>query len=170
MTKSELRKKGTKRTKSDITDLENNFFNSHVAYSIIALANLITQNTFKNTLTGTELSVNEWRILRLTYLYQSICAVDVISIFGLDKTTASRAITRLRDAKLIRSSVNKQDRRQTDFLLTAGGKRLHDKVIKQDNISDDSIEKVLSKQEIRSFHSTMKKLRVHVKKMLEEGC
>ena len=163
MTKSIKEKSKPKR---DISDLENRFFNSHVAYSVIALANLITQNTFKNTLADSKLSVTEWRILRMTFLYDSISAIDVINIFGLDKTTTSRAITKLHEAKLVRSSVNTQDRRQTIFLLTASGKRLHDKIIKKDNISDESIEKVLSKNEIRSFHSTMKKLRVHVQDML----
>ncbi len=155
-----------KRTKRNVPELEDNFFSTHVAYSVIALANSITQNTLKNTLVDSSLSVNEWRILRLTFLYQSISAIDVIEIFGLDKTTTSRAITKLRDAKFIKMTPNKEDRRQTHFDLTAAGKRLHNKIIKRDNISDTSIENVLSTKEIASFHRTMKKLRTHVKNMI----
>jgi len=154
------------KSKKDIGDLENEFFDTHVAYSIVALANLITLNTMKNILAETQLSVNEWRILRMTYIYNSISAADVINIFGLDKTTTSRAISKLGEAKLIKLSVNPRDKRQTYILLTAAGKRLHDKIILRDNISDESIEKILSRQEIRSFHKTMNKLRLHVKDML----
>lgn len=154
------------KNKQDINELENNFFNSHVAYSVVALANLITLNTLKNTLAEQKLSVNEWRILRMAYLYQPISAINIINLFGLDKTTTSRAITKLRDNKLIKLSVNTQDKRQTDFLITAKGRHLHDKIIKHDNISDESIEKVLTKQEIKSFHKAMTKLREHVKEML----
>ena len=155
--------------KSEIDKLEQKLFNSNVGYSIIALANLITLNTSKNTLAKEKLSVNEWRILRLTYLYEPISAIDIITLFGLDKTTTSRAITKLRDAKLIKLSVNIHDRRQTDFQLTANGKRLHDKIIKKDNISDKSIERILTKKEIQSFHIAMNKLRSHVKELLKQS-
>jgi DNA-binding MarR family transcriptional regulator len=157
-----------KNDKRDIRELEQRLFNTHTPYSIIALANLITLNTSKNTLAGHKLSVNEWRILRLAFLYQPISAIDVINLFGLDKTTTGRAITKLRDAKLIRLTVNTLDRRQTYFQLTSSGKRLHDKIIKQDNVTDKLIEKVLTKNEIQSFHVTMNKLRSHVKEMLNQ--
>ena len=156
-------------TKSDIDKLEQELFNSDIGYSIIALANLITLNTSRNTLARQKLLVNEWRILRLTYLYEPISAIDIITLFGLDKTTTSRAITKLRDAKLIKLTVNAQDRRQTYFQLTASGKRLHDKIVKQDRISDKSIDGILTKKEIQSFHVAMNKLRSHVKELLEQN-
>lgn len=160
---------GKKKSNKDIADRETRFFDSHVAYAIIALANLITQNTLKHTLAGTKLSVNEWRILRLTYIYQSVCAADVITVFGLDKTTTGRALTGLREAKLIRSAANSLDRRQSNFTLSAAGKRLHDRIVRQDNISDRAIEKVLSKAEIAAFHTCMHKLRAHVRNRLKQG-
>ena len=41
-----------KKSKTNIRELENEFYDSHVSYSIIALANLISLNTMKNTLDG----------------------------------------------------------------------------------------------------------------------
>ncbi len=156
-----------KKVKSNIRDLENEFYDSHVSYSIIALANLVSLNTMKNTLDGTKLTVNEWRILRLAFIYGSICAADVINLFGLDKTTTGRAITRLKNARLVKLAVDPRDKRQTNVSLSSEGRKLHDQVIKRDSVSDDSIEKILTKSELSSFHKAMKKLRLHVKDMLE---
>ncbi len=156
------------KVRNSISELENAFFDKHLAYSIIALANLISQNTSKNTLAGTALSVSEWRIMRMAFIYKSICAADIINLFGLDKTTTSRAISRLHKRKLVRLTVDAKDKRQTNVSLSAAGKRLHDKIIKRDKVSDESIEKILSRQELKTFHSAMRKLRTHVKeKMLE---
>lgn len=156
-----------KELKKDITELESDFFDTHVAYSVVALANLITQNTVKNTLAGTSLLVNEWRILRMAYIYKSITAVDVINLFGLDKTTTGRAITKLADAGLVILSVNPGDKRQTRISLSPEGKRLHNKIIRRDNISDEFIENILTQQQIKSFHKIMSKLRLHVRNMLD---
>ncbi len=152
--------------KKNIRELENEFYDSHVSYSIIALANLISLNTMKNTLDGTQLTVNEWRVLRLAFIYGSICAADVINLFGLDKTTTGRAISRLKNAGLVKLSVDSSDKRRTNVTLTAAGTRLHHQVIKRDSVSDDSIEQILTAAELRSFHRAMKKLRLHVKDML----
>ena len=155
-----------RQQKTNIRELEDEFYDTHVSYSIIALANLVTLNTMKNTLDGTNLTVNEWRILRLTFIYGSICAADVINLFGLDKTTTGRAISRLKTAKLVKLSVDSMDKRQTNVSLSTAGKKLHDQIIKRDSVSDDSIEKILTKGELSAFHKAMRKLRLHVKEML----
>ncbi len=165
-----MAKQAENKTRSNISELEKAFFDKHLAYSIVALSNLISQNTTRNTLAGTSLSVYEWRIMRMAYIYKVICAADIINLFGLDKTTTSRAISRLHTRKLVRLSIDGADKRQTNVTLSAAGKRMHDKIIKRDKVSDESIEKILSRQELKSFHSAMKKLRVHVKEnMLEKS-
>ena len=156
------------KSNTNIRELENEFYDTHVSYSIIALANLVTLNTLKNTLSDTGLSVNEWRILRLTFIYDSICAADVINLFGLDKTTTSRAISGLNRAKLVKLTTDSEDKRQTNVSLTASGRKLHNQIIKRDNVSDASMEKILTRQELKSFHSVMQKLRTHAKEMLAE--
>lgn len=157
-----------KRVRRDIDTVENDFFDTHVAYSIIALANLITLNTMKNTLEGTGLSVNEWRVMRMAAIYGSICAADIINLFGLDKTTTGRAISRLHKRRLVKQAVDADDRRQTNVSLSATGKKMHDRIIKRDSISDNYIETILSQREIKSFHAAMRKLRHHVKQMLHD--
>ena len=154
------------KTDSSIIELENDFFENHVAYSIVALANLITQNTIKNTLAGTSLSVYEWRIMRLAFIYGQICAADVINLFGLDKTTTSRSVSKLKSRKLVKLSLDPDDKRQTNISLSAAGKRLHSKIIQRDQVSDESIEEIFSPRELKTIHGAMRKLRPHVKNML----
>lgn len=154
---------------SDTARTEAEFFEGNITYSIIVLANMISRNTSSKTLSQFSISINEWRVLRMTRAFGPICAADVINTLAMDKTTVSRAITNLHAGKLISLAPNARDRRQTLVDLTPKGRRLHDKIAPLDEKVDKSFEAVLTDEEIQQFHSIMRKLRPSAQKLLVEG-
>ena len=150
----------------DLEAAESKFFDSNLAYSIIVLANLIARNTSRHTLRDAPVNVNEWRILRLVETFGPICASDVIELFGIDKTTAGRAVSRLSDLKLVKPAPDPADRRRTLISSTSAGRRLHARIAPRDRAYDASFEKVLSRDEVRRFHQLMKRLRPHAQRLL----
>ena len=156
-------------TRQSIAGKEQAFFDRHLAYSIMVLANLISRNTSRRTLAGTPLKINDWRVLRLTQMFGPLCAIDVINLLGLDKTTTSRAIGRLDELDLVELAPNPDDRRQTLISLTAKGRAMYDHVAPRDRASDSSFQRVLTAAELRRFHLLMGKLRRHAQQLLDKS-
>jgi len=147
---------------------EEDFYGSHLAYSIMVLANLITKHTSQVTLAGSPLNINEWRVLRLLSLFGPMSAVDVISTIGMDKATVSRTVTSLHKSKLIKLKVNPKDRRQTLLSLTSAGTRILDKIGPIAEASDRSFESQLTPEEIKHIRPIMRKLHKYVKSIIKQ--
>lgn len=162
-------KKNTNTGKSKIKPIqqrEEDFYDNHLAYSIMVLANLITKHTSQTTLSNSPININEWRILRLVSIFGPISAADIITTIGMDKTTVSRTVTGLHKENLIKLHANSEDRRQTLLTLTATGKKILDKINPLAEASDRSFEQQLSDEELKHIRSIMHKLRRHAKELL----
>jgi DNA-binding MarR family transcriptional regulator len=163
-------RRGRRRRRTDprIAEAEQAFFDHNLTYSIMVLANLIGRNTSRHALAGAPVNLNEWRALRMIRMFAPICAADIIDLLGLDKTTVSRAITRLHELGLARLSANSSDRRQTLIRLTAAGTRLHDRLLPKDQGNDASFEQALTPVELKQFLRVMQKLRPHALELLQD--
>ena len=132
-----------------------------ITYYLMSIANLIARNTAHRTLSGSGLSLNEWRVLRFVALAPSSLASDVIASLGIDKTTVSRAIARLGTRRLVVLKINPEDRRETRLSLSAAGRRLHDRYHPVDQAVDASFEKRLSRSEATTLRRLLVKLHTH---------
>lgn len=165
--KKEAKNKGA--NECSIFEREEDFYDNHLAYSIMVLANLITKHTSQVTLASASISINEWRVLRLVSIFGPISAADIINTIGMDKTTVSRTITGLHKANLIRLHTNSADRRKTLLTLTAAGKKIHNKINPLAEASDRSFEQQLSDDERKHIGPIMHKLRRYAKEKLAQN-
>ena len=132
-----------------------------ITYYLMSIANLIARNTSQATLRGSGLRLNEWRVLRFVALAPSALATDVIASLGIDKTTVSRAIASLRQARLIVLRPNPADRRETRLSLSAAGRRIHDRYQPVDQAVDASFEEKLTRAEAATLRRLLVKLHHH---------
>lgn len=148
-----------------LAEAESRFFDTNVAYSIMVVANLIARITTQGALTDTTISLSEWRVMRLVHIFGPMSAVEVVTTIGMDKTTVSRAITRLHAAQLFKLSTNAADRRQTLVSLTPSGIRFHDRIAQMDDQFDRTFERLLPPAQLKAFHAVMRTLRTHAQSL-----
>lgn len=154
-----MAKQTRKVRRRDLEAAERDFFEANLTYSIMVLANLISRNTSTETLAGFPVSLNEWRLLRLLFIFGPVCATDIIETLAMDKTTVSRAVTSLHRSGYVELGSNPEDRRQTLILLTDKGRQLHGRIAPRDEAVDRAFEELLSATELKYFHRIMRKLR-----------
>jgi DNA-binding MarR family transcriptional regulator len=140
-----------------------------ITFHIMSIANLIARHTAHNTLNGSGLNPNEWRVIRFLALYELASAADIIATIGIDKTTVSRAISGLNTAKLIRLTPSPTDRRQTLLSLTRKGSQLHDRIYPIDQARDASFEEQLTSGEANALRPILVKLRRHAQASANDG-
>lgn len=153
----------------DLAEVEAKFFDKNITYSIMVIANMIEKNTSSRTLASFPLNISEWRVLHFISIFGPVCAADIISTLGIDKTTVSRCITSLHSSKYISLAPNPEDRRKTLVSLTKAGRAMHGKIAPIDQAADQSFENVLSKSEMASLRKITRKLRAHARALDTSG-
>lgn len=75
------------------------------------------------------LSRYEWRVLATVAQHTNISAKEIVAFTRLDKMQVSRAISKLKDARLINQKTDKHDRRANEVTLTTKGLALYQEIV-----------------------------------------
>src|SRR6185312_13589299 len=75
------------------------------------------------------LNLSEWRALGLIHALEPVTLAGLAAELYLDKAQISRSVSDLIRKSLVSYGASLQDRRQTLFVLTAAGRRLHRRVL-----------------------------------------
>ena len=92
------------------------------------------------------INVMEWRILSYLAVYQTGTGAQMSQLMGSDKAGLSRGAAVLQDKKLIKSQQG--EGRNLEFMLTAKGKAMHDRIIRLALARQDALLTGLSKSQV----------------------
>jgi DNA-binding MarR family transcriptional regulator len=95
------------------------------------------------------LGIVEWRILSYLAVYERGTGAQMSQLMGADKAAISRGASFLQDKKLIRSKQGFG--RNLEFILTAKGRELHDRIIVLALAREEALLDGLSKKEISAL-------------------
>jgi DNA-binding MarR family transcriptional regulator len=93
------------------------------------------------------LNLGEWRALGLIHALEPVTLAELAGELYLDKAQISRSVSDLIRKGLVSHSASLQDRRQTLFVPTAAGRRLHDRVLAFTSARNEAITRSLSPKE-----------------------
>ena len=104
------------------------------------------------------LTRNQWKVIAVVGNFSNISAKEITEKIDIDKFGTSRAIKKLVDKKIIRRSVNSNDKRETRLSLTALGNKQYQAstLIAQDLGAE--LMNTLTKEEARVFNKAITKL------------
>lgn len=134
------------------------FFGDNLAFAIMVLSNMIARNTTARVLASAELTIHEWRTLRLVQIFGPLVAVDIIDTLAMDKTTVSRNITALYQHGFLELHPNPSDRRHTLISVTPAGAKKIASILPADEDADASYERHLTVTEKRQLSKLLLKL------------
>ncbi len=93
----------------------------------------ILSNTISSAIAGAYskrfgLTTSEWRIIAVLGRFPSISAREVAARTAMDKVAVSRAVARLRSARLVRHQLAPDDRRRSMLTLSSRGRAVLEEV------------------------------------------
>lgn len=143
---------------ADLATQRELFFGENVAFAIMVLSNMIARNTTARVLASAELTLHEWRTVRLVQIFGPLNAVDIIDTLAMDKTTVSRIITSLYQRGFLELHPNPSDRRHTLISVTPAGAGKISSILAADEEADASYERHLTASEKRQLSKLLLKL------------
>jgi DNA-binding MarR family transcriptional regulator len=128
----------------------------HIGYWLRCLSNYIHDN-FAAKLAKYDITVASWVVLRSLYEHDDITLNKAAEVVGVDKSSLSRMIERLRQKKLV-SRIMGKDRRSVNIKLTNKGKTLIPKLSRLADENDKEFFFKLSNKQQAELLSTIKLL------------
>ena len=105
-----------------------------------------------------DITLAEWRVILTLVQRRSATAIEIASLWAMDKMAISRAVRRLDRMGRVRRAVNPDDRRSHTLTLTAKGRRLYERILPAANARYHDITASLTRRELDAFRRTLSKL------------
>jgi len=113
------------------------------------------------------LTVSEWRVMAVLKPNHIMSAGEIVSRSSMSNVDVSRAISRLKKSGLLQRDINGSDRRRASLHLTESGVEVFNELVPLVSELEAELLKGLSKKEIESFLSTMKKIHVNAERFVQ---
>lgn len=102
----------------------------------------------RSTLSGFDLTEQQWRVIRTTYLNGELNAQTLASQSAILGPSLSRILNRLEEDGILLRKVSPGDQRELVISLSAKGKRLHQKVLPKIQANYDVLASKLSQSKV----------------------
>jgi DNA-binding MarR family transcriptional regulator len=100
-----------------------------VPYRLSVLTNLMSRAIGRIYIQRFGMTIPEWRVMAVLGRFAPLSANDVCERTEMDKVRVSRAVARMRKAKLIEHAVDGADRRRSALRLSAAGRKIHAAIV-----------------------------------------
>lgn len=100
-----------------------------VPYRLSVLTNLMSRAIGRIYVQRFGLTIPEWRVMAVLGRFAPLSANEVCERTEMDKVRVSRAVARMRKAKLIEHAVDGADRRRSALRLSAAGRKIHAAIV-----------------------------------------
>ena len=107
------------------------------------------------------LSLNEWRVIGLTYALEPATIAKIRKILHMDRGQLSRVVVALTGRDLLSTRPSETDLRSVELSLTPKAAKLHDAVLASVRESNEIVVSALTPSECTEFLRLLKKITVH---------
>jgi DNA-binding MarR family transcriptional regulator len=112
------------------------------------------------------LSLNEWRVLGLTFALEPVIVSEVKNILHIDKGQLSRVIKSMVERGYIRSEPRSDDQRFTELRMAARGRALHQKMLAYSTKRNNALLEGFTPEEARELFRLLDKIRAGIEQRL----
>jgi DNA-binding MarR family transcriptional regulator len=114
-----------------VTGAENAAFalERFVPYRLSVLTNIMSRAIGRIYIKRFGLTIPEWRVMAVLGRYAPLSANEVCERTEMDKVRVSRAVARMRKARLIERAIDGADRRRSALRLSAAGRKIHAAIV-----------------------------------------
>jgi len=113
------------------------------------------------------LRVPEWRALAALYARKHCTMSDLADLATIDRTTLTRTVDRMQDAGWLERLADEADMRVTRLALTAGGRRMFDRVWPEVQRLNDLALEGLSNPQIEALKKILARMRANLDAYVE---
>jgi DNA-binding MarR family transcriptional regulator len=100
-----------------------------VPYRLSVLTNIMSRAIGRIYIKRFGLTIPEWRVMAVLGRFAPLSANEVCERTEMDKVRVSRAVARMRKARLIEHAVDGADRRRSALRLSAAGRKIHAAIV-----------------------------------------
>lgn len=115
-----------------------------------------------------DLSRHEWRVLAILGNADALSAKHISQQANLDKMQASRAISKMTIEKLVTKTTNNNDKRSSLLKLTNKGADIYKQLVPMVLARENELLSILNNDELNQLTSTISKLSVQSKLILND--
>ncbi|MBH0067039.1 MarR family winged helix-turn-helix transcriptional regulator [Pseudoalteromonas sp. NZS100] len=127
-------------------------------YQLTNIATHVSKDFAEVYQTKYGLNIPQWRILANLAQYGQSNAKDLCTQANMDKSTVSRAVKVLIDRGLVRSELNKQDKRAALLVLSQAGQSLYEQITPDALNWEKQLLSTLTNEEYEVLVSILEKL------------
>jgi DNA-binding MarR family transcriptional regulator len=129
-----------------------------IPYRLSVLTNIVSRTIGRLYGERFGLGIPEWRVMAVLGRFAPLSASDVCARTAMDKVRVSRAVERLRRARLVEHAVDARDRRRSRLRLSASGRRMHDAIVPMAQAAEALLLDGLSVAERRTLDRLLSRL------------
>lgn len=100
-----------------------------VPYRLSVLTNILSRAIGRIYVQRFGLTIPEWRVMAVLGRFAPLSANEVCERTEMDKVRVSRAVARMRKARLVEHAVDGADRRRSALRLSAAGRKIHAAIV-----------------------------------------
>lgn len=131
---------------------------STVAFRVLGIAAKLTQGFLQSYTTRFGIGLPEWRSLGMLGQFGPMPSIRIAELADMDRGSISRAVARLEGGDLVRRADDPAHKRRQIVVLTAAGRRLHDRIAVVAQIRQQRILALLSPAERSALEAIFQKL------------
>ena len=125
---------------------------------------------FEDTcLSHTKVSISGWRVLALLAVDKSMSGTDVVKRSGMRKMVVSRAVSKLVDAGLVKTSTSKLDGRRSCLNVTPKGRKVYKSIIPAAKRFEQKIAEGLDENDRKTLGDLLERVLTAVDDLAESG-
>lgn len=129
-----------------------------VAFRVLGIAAKLTQGFLQSYTTRFGIGLPEWRTLGMLGQFGSMPSIRIAELADMDRGSISRAVAWLEGKDLVRRMDDPAHKRRQIVVLTAAGRRLHDRIAVMAQMRQQQILALLSQEERSALEAIFQKL------------
>ena len=131
---------------------------STVAFRVLGIAAKLTQGFLQSYTTRFGIGLPEWRTLGMLGRFGPMPSIRIAELADMDRGSISRAVAWLEGKHLVRRMDDLAHKRRQIVVLTAAGRRLHDRIAVMAQMRQQQILALLSPEERSALEAILQKL------------
>lgn len=144
-------------------------FDDLLQFQVVTLGNKLGLSILRRALTPNNLSIREWRVIAVMFIFGPSMARQISEYTALDPAHVSRTVHQLKKRGIVTFQENPNDKRQIIVDLTDDGISLAEELVPQVAEIADSIRSIFTEEEFRQMISYLQRANDHVDALLANG-